>query len=140
MTEAVDTPNREFARDIGELAAVFGFLDESIAGATVDDRSRLVLQLMVEELFTNMVKHNPHGGSGIRVRVLSSGESVTIELVDSDAEPFNPLDHPAVDTARPIHQRRRGGLGIHLVRTMADDIGYRYQDREMTISVTRRLE
>jgi anti-sigma regulatory factor (Ser/Thr protein kinase) len=140
MAEAVGTPNREFTRDIGALSAVFGFLDQSMAGTAVDDRSRMILQLVVEELFTNMVKYNPAGGGGIRVRVTAGDDAITIELVDPDAEPFNPLDHPAVNTAAPIQQRRRGGLGIHLVKTMADDIGYRYEGREMTVSVTKRLE
>lgn len=134
------TPNREFARDIGALDDIFGFLDQAVSGADVDDRSRLVLRLAVEELFTNMVKYNPRSRSRIRVRIAASDDRVTVELIDPDTDPFNPLNHPPVDTTRPIDQRRRGGLGIHLVRNMADDVQYSYEGREMTISVTKRME
>ncbi len=140
MAEAVSTPNREFARDIQALAEVFGFLDESFRNSSIDDRSRLILQLAVEELFTNMVKYNSQSPSQIQVRIVAADDRIEVQLVDPDSDPFDPLQHPPVDTTTSIEKRRRGGLGIHLVRTMADNVDYHYQGREMTISVTKRLE
>lgn len=140
MAEGVSTPIRDFDRDIRQLAEIFEFLDESLRTVTVDDRSRLVIRLAVEEFFTNMVKYNSHSQSRILVGIAADGDHIEVQLVDPDTDPFDPLQHPAVDTTTPIDQRRRGGLGLHLVRTLADHIDYRYQGREMTISVTKRME
>ena len=134
------TTTRDFDRSIGSLADVFVFLDESLGVREVDERSRLVLHLAVEELFTNMVKYNANSARQIGVCVRSDDDRVRVELVDPDTEPFDPTALGPVDTTRPIEQRKRGGLGIHLVRTMADGIDYQYEGREMTVSVTKNLE
>ena len=140
MTPGTNVPTREFERNIHSLGEIFGFLDESFDATTIDDRTRMVLQLAVEELFTNMVKYNSKSPSRIAVRIAIDGDQARVQLTDPDTEPFNLLEHGPVDTTRPIEERRRGGLGIHLVKAMADHIDHRYQGREMTISVTKRLE
>ena len=65
--------------------------------------------------------------------------TLTIRLRDFDVEPFDPTQAPAVDITRPISERRAGGLGLHLIRQIADRIEYAYQDRNSTITVTKRL-
>jgi len=134
------TTTREFDRSIGSLADVFVFLDELLEDRDVDERSRLVLHLAVEELFTNMVKYNADSRRRIGVRVWPEDDRVRVDLVDPDSEPFDPTSHGPVDTSGPIEQRERGGLGIHLVRAMADGFDYEYEGREMTVSVTKNLE
>jgi serine/threonine-protein kinase RsbW len=134
------TTTHEFDRSMGSLADVFVYLDTSLESREVDERSRLVLHLAVEELFTNMVKYNAGSRRRISVRVLSENDRVRVELVDPDSEPFDPTTHGPVDTSGPIEQRKRGGLGIHLVRAMVDGFDYEYEGREMTVSVTKNLE
>ena len=63
--------------------------------------------------------------------------TLAIRLRDFDVERFDPTETPPVDTSRPIAERRRGGLGIHLVRQIADRIDYDYRDRDSTITVTK---
>ena len=62
---------------------------------------------------------------------------LAIRLRDFDVERFDPTQTPPVDTSRPIAERRAGGLGIHLVRQIADRIHYDYQGRDSTITVTK---
>jgi serine/threonine-protein kinase RsbW len=134
------TTTREFDKGFGSLDGVFAFLDEVLAGTRLDERGHFVLRLAVEELFTNMVKYNSNRHTRVAVRVTTEPDRVRIDLVDPDADDFDPTRLPAVDTARPIQERRPGGLGLHLIRQMADDVEYHYQGREMTVSVTKRLE
>jgi anti-sigma regulatory factor (Ser/Thr protein kinase) len=134
------TSTREFDKSFEALAAVFEFLDESLEGTEVDHRSRNVLHLAVEELFTNMVKYNSGSSHDIAIRVFTRDDDVRVELIDSDTDPFNPLSADPVDIDRPIEQRQRGGLGLHLIRSMVDAMDYQYHGREMKVSVTTRLE
>ena len=131
---------RSFARRIASLEAVFRFVDEALAAEKIGDRSRLVVHLAVEELFTNMVKYNSAGGRDIDIAVVLRGDRVVLELTDPDAVPFDPaaVAPPGVD--RPLAERRPGGLGLHLLRTLADSIDYSYHGRQMTVSVVTRLE
>ena len=45
-----------------------------------------------------------------------------------------------MDIHQPIEQRRRGGLGLHFVREIADRLEYDWTDRVSTITVTKRIE
>jgi len=113
---------------------------KTFEATSLDDRGHFVLRLAVEELFTNMVKYNSNRRSRVAVRVTTDEDRIRIDLVDPDSDDFDPTQLPAVDTSRPIQERKRGGLGLHLVREMTDGVEYHYEDRAMTVSVTKRLE
>jgi anti-sigma regulatory factor (Ser/Thr protein kinase) len=134
------TSEREFDKKLAALEAVFEFLDATLSATALDERGRFVLQLAVEELFTNMVKYGSDLGGRVAVRVTTEPDRVRVDIVDPNTHDFDPTRLPAVDTTRPIQERTRGGLGLHLVREMADGVEYRYRDREMTVSVTKHLE
>jgi anti-sigma regulatory factor (Ser/Thr protein kinase) len=134
------TTTREFDKSLGSLAGVFTFLDEVLPGASLGDRGRFVLHLAVEELFTNMVKYNAGASRRVEVRIAVEKDRVRVDLVDPDTDPFDPTQLPPVDTAAPISERQRGGLGLHIIRSMADGVDYDYRDRTMTVSVTQYLE
>jgi anti-sigma regulatory factor (Ser/Thr protein kinase) len=67
---------------------------------------------------------------------------VHLELVDFDVEPFDPASAPEVAVTAGMDERRPGGLGLHIVRTMVDELAYDYdeENRKMRISVTTSLE
>jgi len=134
------TTSREFDKSLGSLAGVFLFLDEVLPHGSLGDRGRFVVQLAVEELFTNMIKYNAGASRRVEVRIAVDNDHVRVDLVDPDTDPFDPSQWPSVDVGAPITERRPGGLGLHLVRTMADGLEYHYRDREMTVSVTQYLE
>ena len=134
--------NGEFRREIDALGEVFAFLEAFSDGQEVDEKTAFCINLVVEELFTNMVRHNEGGGDRITVSIERQDNRVLLELVDTDVEPFDPetAEVPPVDAG--IDERRPGGLGIYLVRSMVDDLNYDYEPegRRMRITVTKTLE
>ena len=133
---------RGFRREIDALDEIFRFLEDFVAEAAIDERTAFTINLVVEELFTNMVRHNTGGGDVVDLGIERVGEVVRLELIDFDVEPFDPADVPAPLTAAAIGERRPGGLGIHLVQAMVDDLTYEYtsETRQMRVLVTKRLE
>ena len=133
---------RGFRREIDALDEIFRFLGDFVGEAAIDDRAAFTINLVVEELFTNMVRHNEGGGDQITVSIERQDNRVHLELVDTDVEPFDPetAEVPPVDAG--IGERRPGGLGIYLVRSMVDDLNYDYETegRRMRITVTKTLE
>lgn len=115
-------------------------LDRDFQAHAVDDRTSFCLQLAAEELFTNMLRHDVGGGERISVRLDVNDERVQLDLVDHDVEPFDPDSVPPVDVTLPPAQRHPGGLGMHLVRSLVDRVSYRYQNRDLEVSVVKRLE
>ncbi|MBW3670659.1 MAG: ATP-binding protein, partial [Acidobacteria bacterium] len=63
-----------------------------------------------------------------------------LSITDFNAEHFDLRDRPAVDVGLPIEDRSPGGLGIHLVRKLADRIEYDHHDRISKITIYKSLE
>ena len=134
--------SEEFRREIGAIGEVFSFLETFVDSQEIDEKTAFCINLVVEELFTNMVRHNKGGADRITLSAERRNDRVHLELVDFDVEPFDPqtAEIPLVDAG--IEERRPGGLGIYLVKKMVDDLDYTYETetRRMRISVTKTLE
>ena len=97
------------------------------------------LHLILEELGLNAMTYG--GASSVRIVISVEAETVTIEISD-DGGAFDPLnDAPTVDVNAALDDRPIGGLGIHLVRTLTNDLSYRREGgRNHLTLVTRRPE
>ena len=136
------TVSGEFRREIEAIGDIFVFLETFADGQEIDEKTAFCINLVVEELFTNMVRHNEGGGDQITVSIERLDNRVHLELVDIDVEPFDPETAEVPPVEAGIEERRPGGLGIYLVRKMVDDLKYNYEagERRMRISVTKTLE
>ncbi len=131
---------RSFPRSVGALGNVFEFVRAFFESQGLPTDQTFDVDLILEELFTNMVRHSRDGRHDIEVKLHWDGYKLTLVLRDFDVEPFDVAVAPTIDLGRPLEERAPGGLGLHLVHTLADDLSYEYVDRTSTITVTKRLE
>ena len=91
------------------------------------------VNLVLEELWLNVLNYGHDAGRHeVLIRLISEDESLTIEITD-DGRAFDPLeDAPVPDTSGELGDRHIGGLGIHLVRTMMDELEYRREEGRTT--------
>lgn len=84
--------------------------------------------LAIEELGTNWVKYGCRGAAGhfMEFDLALDGGRLALRAAD-DGAAFNPLDVPAPATHLPPEQREPGGLGILLLRKMADRMCYEFR-------------
>lgn len=133
-----DAQVEALARDLSSLERLFQMVRE--VGAAGDLDSRLVgrAELVVEELFTNLLKYNSEGTQAIEVTVgrdAERPEGMIIRLVDRGVHAFDPRQAPPADTESPLEERRPGGLGLHLVLHMVDSLDYHHQAGHSTTTV-----
>jgi anti-sigma regulatory factor (Ser/Thr protein kinase) len=129
---------RSFKRELSSLDALFEFTNEAAARYRLDEDAAYAMNLAVEEIFTNMIKYGGGGGDvsiGVEVR---SGR-LLIEIVHPGARPFDFTRAVAVDTTRPLGDRDPGGIGLHLVRSVMDDVAYAHEDGAARITMRKRL-
>jgi serine/threonine-protein kinase RsbW len=104
-------------RDVtGKLAEVAGFPEATARG----------VGLAVDECATNVIKH-AYGGAEdreIELRIEYMGSDFKVEVVDSGAT-VDPRSVPDVDLQRYASERRKGGLGVHLMGKIMDSVTYR---------------
>lgn len=127
---------KNFKREIGALDDVFGFIDLFIDRSGLDADNAFVTRLVVEELFTNLVKYNKGARDDILIHLHKENTRLTILLKDFDVEPFDPSRIKSVDIKAPLEQRNVGQLGIHIVKGLVDTLTYQYSKTERTLSVT----
>jgi len=133
------TVQRYFKRSYDSLEAVFQFVEDFMRAKSIDLELREPVDFIVEELFTNMVKYNPGNAHDIALSLGCTAQVLTVRLTDFDVDPFDVTRAPPVDIDKPLQERQIGGLGLHLVRKMADTLRYEFADRRSTITFTMSL-
>ena len=100
----------EFVRDIGRQLRL-------------TDEALFDVDLAVEEGAANIVHHayGPGHAGDILVRVEAVDEAVCITLTDWGL-PFNAEDSVPLDTDAPVEARTEGGMGLHLIHKLMDDV------------------
>ena len=99
------------------------------------------LNLVLEELFTNTLKHGGGAGASEAARTVLEldGDDVAVEYSDHGAA-FNPIEAPSVDLTAPLANRATGGLGIHLVRQTMQDLEYQRADGWNRLTMRRPVD
>jgi anti-sigma regulatory factor (Ser/Thr protein kinase) len=131
---------KTFARQLDSLAGVFEFVTQFADAHNCNESTRYILNLVVEELFTNMVKYSPDGDREIPIVMEWEQTRITIRLVDKNVRRFDITTAKKPPTDLPLRERKPGGLGLHLIREMVDEIRYEYRDGNSEITVIKNLE
>jgi anti-sigma regulatory factor (Ser/Thr protein kinase) len=119
-----------------------GFVNTFAAeqGLAAEDRARMLIVL--EELLTNLSRYGypnqpkPEGVAEVTLEL--EGEMLTIEFVD-DGQAFNPLDRVVSDLSEPLESRQVGGLGLHMIRELADEAHYSRRNGRNVVRLSRRV-
>ncbi len=130
---------RNFSRNLESLDGIFSFAAEFENARGLEDSESYFLDLTLEELFTNLVRH-ASGSDEIEIDIDVKGTLLTIRLTDRDTKPFDGNSLGEVDTEATLMEREPGGLGIHIVKKMADSLEYNYDDGTLVVTATKRLE
>ena len=96
--------------------------------ASLTEYGAYLLDLTLEELVSNIIKYgyDDDGTHEIRIRMEFGGGGAVVSLED-DGRPFDPTRDGVGSAAEelPLERRTVGGLGIHLIRSMAESVEYR---------------
>jgi len=82
------------------------------------------IALAVDEAITNVIKHSYRYESGrdIRIEFFPAAGGLKILIIYAGIAPE--LDQSAVSVERLIKQKRKGGLGVQLMRKIMDSVEY----------------
>jgi serine/threonine-protein kinase RsbW len=127
---------KKFKREFGALEDVFGFIDTFVDRSGLNADNAFITRLVVEELFTNLVKYNQMAQHDILIQLDKENGRLTILLMDFEVEPFDTSKIKTVDVGAPLDQREIGQLGIHIVKGLVDKLTYQYSKQERTLCVT----
>jgi serine/threonine-protein kinase RsbW len=118
-----------FPARLDRLRALRQFLESFCGEAALSRDHCLRLNLVLEELFTNTVRHGHRGDSDtpVWVTLATAGPDALNLTYEDTAPPFNPYGTPPdapPDTT--VKMRKIGGLGVILTRKLAASREYAY--------------
>lgn len=91
----------------------------------LNEKARGEITLAVDEAMTNVIRHAYQGGTGnIELTYIDDDRSIAI-IIRDQGKLFDPttLPTPQLPPTRP------GGLGVHFMRTLMDEVRYQVVDQ-----------
>jgi len=115
-------------------------VEEFVAVQGLSSDAGYALTLTLDEVVMNVIRHAYQDADEhvIRLRLWLDQDLLSVQVAD-DGVAFNPLLAPAPDLGLPIDQRPIGGLGIHIMRTMMDDIEYKRVNGQNLLTLRKRV-
>lgn len=98
--------------------------------------------LVLEELEVNIMNYAFGEDESVQSQIVlrSEPDRLTIEISDG-GKAFNPLeDATEPDLDASLEERKVGGLGIHFVRTLMDEVSYRRENGRNRLTLVKRRE
>ncbi len=123
---------------IEDLNSLLLEIEELIEDKRISIKSKLQLELIIEELFVNICSYAYEEVGEIKVQyeLLEDPLRVVVTFIDEGIE-FNPLDRTSPDLTLNAEQRDIGGLGLTIVRKNVDKIDYKYEDNQNILNIEK---
>ena len=127
--------------DLSEIPKVDEKLDEFAEQFGLPPAIAATFHIIFDDLLNNVISYgfNDERRHFIDVNLELTANSLIVSIAD-DGVPFNPLAEVAPDTQLSIEDRQIGGLGIHLVINMVDDICYQRTANKNVLTLTKLLQ
>lgn len=99
------------------------------------------INLALEEAVVNVMNYAyPKGTYGeIVITATYRDNSLTFTINDAGT-PFDPTKVADADISLSAEERPIGGLGIHLVRQIMDEVSYSYENKHNILTLKKRLQ
>lgn len=92
--------------------------------AHLDEERKNDLELVLEETLVNIFNYAyPDQPGQVELTCRIEGDRLTVRIVD-EGVPFSPLETTVPDLSADIEERQVGGLGVHLMKSLMDEVRY----------------
>ena len=121
---------------IGSLPELMAFITDQAKKNGFSQKGINRVCLAAEEALVNVFNHAyPVDTGNVEVQVnAASGRALVLKIRDTGTA-FNPLSLPEPDLKADVTQRKVGGLGVFLIRRIADEAQYRKEKNGNTLTL-----
>ena len=130
----------ELGRDLSEIDRANDAFEDFALTHQVPQAVARQFKMVFDELLNNTITRGFQDDEEhvIRVTIHRSQDRLTATIAD-DGAPFNPLKYGTPMVEASIEEREVGGLGIHLVRNIMDEVRYHRGVDENIVTVVKHL-
>ena len=115
----------ELKSQLSELNSLCRHLEDCGDVMELPQKCLFEINLGLDELFTNIISYGFEDESEHQIKFsLAKDKETLVVEVEDDGKPFNPLDVASPEVSADLDEVNIGGMGIHLVKKLMDDIVY----------------
>lgn len=100
----------------------------------MDKKGLKKLEVAAEEAIVNILHYSQ--ANDIEIVLSSQDSAFTIQLMD-DGLPFDPTEH--TPNNKTIDERQIGGMGIHLIRQIVDEMHYERKEEKNILGLVKKI-
>lgn len=114
------------ASDVANLEIVADFIIQAAQKANLDDQGIFAIQMAVDEACTNIIEHAYAGAPGdIHLTCQVEPGECAVTIRDHGCS-FDPESVPPPDLSSDLEERHVGGLGLHFMRKLMDEVHFSF--------------
>ena len=126
---------------LSNLKGIREFIRNSLKEQGIPEMDLAAIILALDEMCSNLMIHahhcNPEHLLELHIDVPVKGKLI-FEIVD-DGSVFNINQFNSDDINNLVHEKRKGGLGIRLVKTIMDNVEYFSRDGKNICRLTKQM-
>lgn len=126
---------------VENIPTITAFADEQLSALNCPPKAQMQVDIAIDELLSNIAHYAYSPDTGpvtVQVEVHDEPMAVVITFIDRGA-PFDPLAKDAPDLTKSAEEREEGGLGIHIVRKIMDEVAYTYQNGKNILTIKKHI-
>lgn len=121
------------------LDEVTAFVDEQLETGGCPYAVQMQLDIVTDEIFTNIARYAYENGGNVDISCGVADSVATIIFSDS-GKPYNPLKKADPDITLSAEEREIGGLGIFMVKKIADFVEYEYYEGRNILTIIKKFK
>lgn len=99
------------------------------------------INLALDELFTNIISYGFKDDNEHTIKVTMTPENDDLCMcIEDDGIPFNPVQFESPDVSCSVEECKIGGLGIHIMKKLMDDICYQRRGKKNILTLKKKLK
>lgn len=126
-----------FASKMTVMPEILAFVEEVCAEAGVHSLLLFDLQLAIEEACSNIIEHAYRGKRGLFHLTFAVENSAVVITLQDQGRPFDPKAVAKPDPTLPLEKRPIGGLGLHLIYQLMDDVRFTFEAAGNTLVLVK---
>ena len=127
------------SNSIDQVSLLPAFVEDAVKASRLNPEVADSLNLALEEAVVNVINYAyPEGTAGEVIIDAATTESAFSFTITDSGKPFDPTARKEVDINASVEDRPIGGLGIHLVRQIMDDVRYERRGEKNVLILTKK--
>ena len=98
------------------------------------------MNVVLDDALNNIIAYGYDAGAESEITIrLEHRHGEVVMLIEDRGRPFDPTQAPAPELGASLQSREVGGLGIHFMRKLMDDVGYSRTDGINRLRMTKKI-